>query len=232
MKSVTKDIENPWTARVISVFPEMFPGVLQYSLAGRALKKSLWSLDVINLRNFAKDDRKTVDGPSAGGGPGLILKPEVLGKAIEDHFERDNLPRSSWPIIALSPRGEVFNQDKAFQYASGKGLTMLCGRYEGFDQRVLDFYEIPEISVGDFILSGGEIAAQVLIDSVVRLIPHVVGNRDSIKDESFSKGLVEYPQYTVPRVWNGLSIPEVLVSGHHGKVREWRYRKAKEETRR
>ena len=226
-----KKIKPSWTVKVITLFPEMFPGALNYSLVGKALQKKLWSLEVINLRDFAFDNRKTVDGPPAGGGAGLVLRSDILDEAIKNIESKSNYNRKEWPIIALSPRGKTFDQKKAISFSRLKGLTLICGRYEGFDERVLKFHEIPEISIGDFILSGGEIAAQVLIDSTVRLIPQVVGNQKSLIEESFSTGLLEYPHYTNPRIWRDLSIPEELLSGHHEKIRQWRLRKAEELTK-
>ncbi len=233
--TVEKELNNndiqPWTAKVITLFPEMFPGTLAHSLVGKALKKDLWSLEVINLRDFACDDRKTVDGPPAGGGAGLVLRADILDQAITYLESNPHHDRKKWPIVALSPRGQVYGQKMAVNFSTCKGLTLICGRYEGFDERVLKFHKIPEVSIGDFIMSGGEIAAQVLIDSIVRLIPHVVGNQDSLLEESFSAGLLEYPHYTGPRIWRNLPIPEELLSGHHENIRQWRIQKSEEVTK-
>ena len=230
-KNLSNKTGVSWTAQILTLFPEMFPGALAYSLSGKALKKNLWSLDVVNLRDYASDDRKTVDGPPAGGGAGLILRADIVDKAINDLKIKSNQHNKEWPIIALSPRGQVFNQKMALNFSKCKGITLICGRYEGFDERVLEFHSIPEVSIGDFIMSGGEIAAQVLIDSTVRLIPQVIGNQDSLVEESFSTGLLEYPQYTNPRIWRDLHIPEELLSGHHQKVRQWRIKKSEELTK-
>ena len=220
-----------WTANVLTVFPEMFPGCLSYSLIGKALKNKLWNLETFSLRDFAFDTRKTIDGPPAGGGAGQILKADVLDNALNCILKKNSYPRSQWPIVALSPRGKKFNQSEALSFSKCKGITIICGRYEGFDERFLNFHKIPELSLGDFILSGGEIAAQVLIDSVVRLIPHVLGNQKSLDEESFVNNLLEYPQYTVPKTWKNLSIPEELLSGHHENIRKWKLNKSKELTK-
>ena len=222
---------SPWTANVITLFPEMFPGGLACSLVGKALKNNLWSLEVTNLREFSYDDRKTVDGSPTGGGAGQIIRADVLDQAISHTINNCEYSREEWPVLALSPRGKVFNQDMALNFSYCKGLTLICGRYEGIDERVLEFHNIPEISLGDFIMSGGEIAAQVLIDTTVRLIPKVLGNQDSLLEESFSSGLLEYPQYTSPRKWRGLKTPEELFSGHHEKIKQWRRLKSEEITK-
>ena len=220
-----------WTAKVITLFPEMFPGTLSYSLVGKAMRNKLWNLETYNLRDFAIDKRKRVDGPPAGGGAGQILKPNVLHNAISFVEKNSTYSRDQWPLIALSPRGKLFNQSDALNFSKCKGVTIVCGRYEGFDDRVLNYHKIPEVSLGDFIISGGEIAAQVLIDSVVRLIPNVIGNQKSLEEESFSNFLLEYPQYTSPKIWNGLSIPSELLSGHHEKIKKWRLTKSEELTK-
>ena len=191
IRELQKNKTIPWIAKVITLFPEMFPGPLAYSLLGKALKKNLWSLDVTNLRDFSSDNHKTVDGPPTGGGAGLVLRADVLDQAICHTLGKCEYGREEWPILALSPRGQVFNQDMALQFSRCKGLTIICGRYEGFDERFLKFHGIPEISLGDFVMSGGEIAAQVLIDSVVRLIPKVIGNHKSLEEESFTNYLLE-----------------------------------------
>ena len=220
-----------WTAKVITLFPEMFPGALSYSLVGKAMINKLWNLETYNLRDFAIDKRKRVDGPPAGGGAGQILKPNVLHNAISFVEKNSTYSRDQWPLIALSPRGKLFNQSDALNFSKCKGVTIVCGRYEGFDDRVLNYHKIPEVSLGDFIISGGEIAAQVLIDSVVRLIPNVIGNQKSLEEESFSNFLLEYPQYTSPKIWNGLPIPSELLSGHHEKIKKWRLTKSEELTK-
>ena len=223
---------HTWTANVLTSFPEMFPGSLSYSLIGKALKNDLWRLKTYNLREFAIDKRKTIDGPPAGGGAGQILKADVLDNALSYILKNiSSFNRDEWPIVALSPRGKIFNQTEALNFSKCKGITIICGRYEGFDERILDFHKIPELSLGDFILSGGEIAAQVLIDSVVRLIPHVIGNHKSLEEESFVNYLLEYPQYTNPKLWNNLPIPNELLSGHHLNIKKWRLNKSEELTK-
>ena len=222
---------HTWTANVLTLFPEIFPGALSYSLIGKALKNDLWKLKTFNLREFASDKRKTVDGPPAGGGAGQILKADVLDSAINYIIKNSSYERDDWPIIALSPRGKIFNQAEALKFSKCRGITIICGRYEGFDERVLEFHKIPELSLGDFILSGGEIAAQVLIDSVVRLIPNVIGNHKSLEEESFKNYLLEYPQYTKPKSWKNISIPEELLSGHHQSIKKWRLNKSVELTK-
>lgn len=223
---------NTWTANVVTLFPEMFPGALSYSLIGKALKNNLWNLKTFDLRKFAIDKRKTIDGPPAGGGAGQILKADVLDSAISYIIKKNsNYKRDDWPIIALSPRGKIYNQTEALKFSKCKGITIICGRYEGFDERALELHKIPELSLGDFILSGGEIAAQVLIDSVVRLIPKVIGNHKSLEEESFTNYLLEYPQYTKPILWKNLSIPNELLSGHHQNIKKWRLNKSEELTK-
>ncbi|WP_319826622.1 tRNA (guanosine(37)-N1)-methyltransferase TrmD [Thalassovita sp.] len=217
-----------WTARIITLFPQAFPGVLGESLTGRALTEGKWRLETTDLREFGVGKHRNVDDTPAGGGAGMVLRPDVLGDAIE-HTLRD--VRGACPLVYLSPRGRRFDQTTARAWSQCDGLTLLCGRFEGVDQRVLDHYGIEEVSLGDFVLTGGEIAAQAMIDATVRLLPAVLGNADSIVDESHSHGLLEHPQYTRPAVWNGLEIPEVLMSGHHGKVEEWRRHMAEEITR-
>ncbi len=230
-EKLNSSIKNTWKAKVITIFPEMFPGTLAHSLAGKALKKGLWSLDIINLRDFSSDERKTVDGSPAGGGAGLVLRADVIDKAVMSHKRTTDNDRKDWPVVALSPRGQSFNQKMAASFSRCKGLTLICGRYEGFDERVLNFHKIPEISIGDYIISGGEIAAQVLIDSTVRLIPQVIGNQNSLSEESFTTDLLEYPHYTSPRMWRNMPIPEELLSGHHEKIKQWRVQKSEEITR-
>ncbi len=208
-----------WTARVVTLFPEAFPGTLGCSIIGKALSDGIWSLEVADLRESGIGRHKDVDDAPAGGGAGMVIRPDVIGAAL-DGFETEG---SRLPIFCLSARGVPFTQSTAEDWANSRGVTLLCGRFEGIDQRVLDHYGIEEISAGDYVLSGGEIAAQALIEATVRLIPRVLGNRDSAASDSFSAdGLLEYPQYTRPRVWRGRSVPDVLVSGHHGRVASWR----------
>lgn len=214
----TPELANIWRADVISLFPETFPGVLGASLTGKALKDGLWQLHTHDLRQYGEGKHRKVDDTPAGGGAGLVLRADVLGKAIKDVLAR----RAPCPIIYMSPRGHPFTQAKAAELANGPGPVILCGRFEGVDQRVLDHFNIEEVSIGDYVLTGGEIAAQAVIDATVRLIPGVLGNGDSTIDESFSNGRLEHPQYTRPAVWEGKNIPEILTSGDHGAVDRWR----------
>jgi tRNA (guanine37-N1)-methyltransferase len=196
----------------------MFPGPLGDSLIGKALKDSLWALEILDIRGFARDRHRTVDDTPAGGGPGMVMKPDVLAAAI-DAAAAD---RAAWPVVYLSPRGRPFDQAMARRFAAAEGVTLICGRYEGVDERVLEAREVEEVSLGDFVMTGGEIAAMALIDATVRLIPRVLGNSESAEEESFSHGLLEHPQYTRPVEWEGRAIPEVLLSGHHAKIAAWR----------
>ena len=213
--------EGVWTAQVITLFPEAFPGVLGASLTGRALKQHLWQLETIDLRRFGEGRHRNVDDTPAGGGAGMVLRADVLGRAL-DQAARGVPDGADWPVIYLSPRGRPFTQKDARRFARADGLTLLCGRFEGVDERVLEEYAIEEVSLGDFVLTGGEIAAQALIDASVRLIPRVLGNQASTEEESFSDFLLEHPQYTKPALWKGRAIPEVLLSGHHARITGWR----------
>ena len=217
-----------WTARIITLFPDAFPGVLGESLTGKALKDGKWQIETTDLRQFGEGRHRNVDDTPAGGGAGMVLRPDVLGRAI-DHTLRG--ARGTLPLVYLSPRGRRFDQKMARAWSECDGVTMLCGRFEGVDQRVLDHYNIQEVSLGDFVLTGGEIAAQAMIDATVRLLPSVLGNADSIEDESHSNGLLEHPQYTRPADWMGHPIPEVLMSGHHGRIAEWRQAMSEELTK-
>ena len=205
-----------WRASVITIFPEMFPGPLGLSLAGKARQKGIWSLDAIDLRDYATDKHRTVDDTPAGGGPGMVMKPDVIARAI-DAVATDDRPR-----LLMSPRGLPLTQRKAAALAEGPGVVLLCGRFEGVDERVIAARNLDEVSVGDYVLSGGEVAALVLIDACVRLLPGVMGQEGSLAEESFADGLLEYPQYTRPQVFEGQAIPEVLLSGDHAKVTAWR----------
>jgi tRNA (guanine37-N1)-methyltransferase len=209
-----------WRASVITIFPEMFPGPLGLSLAGKAQQKGIWSLDAIDLRDFAPDRHRTVDDTPAGGGPGMVMKPDVIARAI-DAVATDDRPR-----LLMSPRGAPLTQRKVATLAQGPGVVLLCGRFEGADERVIAGRNLEEVSVGDYVLSGGEVAALVLIDACVRLLPGVMGEAGSLAEESFADGLLEYPQYTRPQVFEGEAIPEVLVSGDHAKVAAWRHAEA------
>ena len=199
------------------------------SLTGKALKDGKWQIETTNLRDFGLTKHRNVDDTPAGGGAGMVLRPDVLGPAIE-HTMRG--ARGNWPLVYLSPRVAVrFDQKMARAWSQADGITMLCGRFEGVDQRVLDHYNIQEVSLGDFVLTGGEIAAQAMIDATVRLLPSVLGNADSIEDESHSNGLLEHPQYTKPAEWNGHKIPDVLMSGHHANIEKWRHQMAEDITK-
>lgn len=212
-------LKEAWTAKVITLFPSAFPGVLGESLTGKALQDGLWQLQAIDLRTFGKGKHRDVDDTPAGGGAGMVIRADVLGEALETALPRD---RARWPVVYLSPRGKRFDQAMARRWAAGDGITMICGRFEGVDQRALDHYDVEEVSLGDFVMTGGEIAAQAMLDATVRLRPDVLGNASSTEDESFSDGLLEHPQFTRPAEWKGRTIPDVLTSGHHGKVAEWR----------
>ncbi|HEY1542785.1 MAG TPA: tRNA (guanosine(37)-N1)-methyltransferase TrmD [Xanthobacteraceae bacterium] len=209
-----------WRASVITIFPEMFPGPLGVSLAGKAQQKGIWALDAVDLRDHARDKHRTVDDTPAGGGPGMVMKADVVARAI-DAVATDERPR-----LLMSPRGAPLTQGRVATLAQGQGVVLLCGRFEGVDERVIAGRNLEEISVGDYVLSGGEIAAMALIDACVRLLPGVMGAEGSAAEESFAEGLLEYPQYTRPQIWEGQPIPEVLVSGDHAKVAAWRQAEA------
>ncbi len=224
----TPDLHGVWKAKIITLFPSAFPGVLGESLTGKALQNGLWQLETVDLRQFGLGKHKKVDDTPAGGGAGMVLRADVLGDAIEHTMAGIN---GNWPLIYLSPRGRQMDQPMMRNLARCDGMTLLCGRFEGVDERVLEHYGIQEVSLGDFVMSGGEIAAQALIDATVRLIPGVLGNQASAEDESFSSGLLEHPQYTRPADWKGRPIPEVLMSGHHGRIAEWRHEMSERLTR-
>ena len=211
-----------WRAKVLTLYPEMFPGPLGVSLIGKAREKRLWELETLDIRSFATDKHRSVDDTPAGGGPGMVLKPDVVAAAIDASLAKVPMDREKWPVLCLSARGRPITQERVARLAAGEGATFLCGRFEGIDQRVLEARDVEEISVGDAVLTGGEIPAMVLIDAVVRLLPGVLGTLESTVEESFSAGLLEHPQYTRPPEWEGRAIPEVLLSGHHAKVAEWR----------
>ena len=216
-----------WRAQVITLYPEMFPGPLGTSLAGRALAEGRWGLETIQLRDFAEDRHRSVDDTPSGGGPGMVLKVDVLAKAVD--AARAASPEA--PVLALTPRGPLLKQGRVRELAAGPGVTLLCGRFEGFDERIYAGRGVEPVSIGDYILSGGETAALVLLDACVRLLDGVMGAASSGVEESFESGLLEYPHYTRPAVWEGHGIPEVLTSGDHGKIEAWRKRKALEDTR-
>ncbi|MEQ9115549.1 MAG: tRNA (guanosine(37)-N1)-methyltransferase TrmD [Rickettsiales bacterium] len=220
--------ELSFFARVLTLFPEAFPGALGVSIPNRS-KNKLWDFEVINIRDYAKDKHQTTDDKPAGGGHGMIIKPDVLSEAVisnEDGIRRKYL---------LSPRGRVFNQEIAHEIVSYKNVMFVCGRYEGVDQRIIDHHELEEISIGDYILSGGEVAAQAIIDSCIRLVPGVLSGKNPHLEESFNKGqyqdLLEYPQYTKPNIWNDYRIPDILLSGDHNKIAKWRLEESEKITR-
>lgn len=213
-------VKGAWQARVITLFPDAFPGTLGLSLTGKALDQGVWRLDTIDLRAFGDGKHRNVDDSPAGGGAGMVLRADVVDRAFA--AAATGLPKSRWPVLYLSPRGKAFDQATARRFAACDGITLLCGRFEGVDQRVLDHHDVEEISLGDFILTGGEIAAQAMLDATVRLLPDVLGNQASTEEESFSHGLLEFPQFTRPTVWNDRPIPDVLQSGHHGEIAKWR----------
>ena len=205
-----------WDVRVLTLFPEMFPGPLGLSLAGKALEQKLWSLQTVDIRDFAADRHGTVDDSPFGGGPGMVMRPDVVDRALA------SVEDQAGPVIYLTPRGRPLDQRTVQEFARQPGLTILCGRYEGVDERVIEARAMVEVSLGDFVLSGGEPAAVALIDACVRLLPGVMGDAVSLAEESFESGLLEYPHYTRPADWQGRCVPEVLVSGHHEKIRAWR----------
>ncbi|MBI3710832.1 MAG: tRNA (guanosine(37)-N1)-methyltransferase TrmD [Proteobacteria bacterium] len=213
---------SAWSATILTIFPEMFPGPLGQSLAGKALGMGLWSLSTINIRDFASDKHRTVDDAPLGGGPGMVMKPDVVDAALGAATAQ----APGRPAIYLTPRGQLISQARVRALASGPGVVLLCGRFEGVDQRVIEMRGLEELSLGDFVLSGGEPAAAALIDACVRLLPGVVGAEQSLAEESFELGLLEYPHYTRPRLWQDRSVPEVLVSGNHEKIRAWRREEA------
>ena len=220
-------VRDVWTATVLTLFPEMFPGPLGLSLAGRALDTGLWRLDAVDIRDFATDRHRSVDDTPAGGGPGMVMRADVMAAAI-DAVHPAGDPR---PLIYLSPRGRPLRQARVRELAAGPGVALICGRFEGLDQRVIEARAIEEVSLGDFVLSGGEPAATALIDAVVRLLPGVMGKEASGTEESFESGLLEYPHYTRPQTFEGREIPPVLTSGDHKKVEAWRRAEAEKATR-
>ena len=217
-----------WQATVLTIFPEMFPGALGLSLAGKALGEGKWALATINIRDFATDKHRSVDDTPAGGGAGMVMRADIAAAAID--AGRARMPVKA-PTIYLSPRGALLTQARLRELAAGPGMLLFCGRFEGVDQRALDAREVEEISIGDYVLSGGEPAAQVLIDACVRLLPGVAGNEVSLAEESFASGLLEYPHYTRPRNFEGRTIPDVLLSGDHEKIAKWRREQAEKITK-
>jgi len=214
-----------WQAQVFTLYPEIFPGPLSKGLYGKALSKKLWNLNIVNIRDAAEDKHKTVDDTPYGGGSGMLLKPDVLAKSLDQNEIKGG------KIIYLSPKGKKFDQNYAQELSDGKSISLICGHFEGVDERVLSTRNIEEISIGDYILSGGETAAFVVIDSVLRLLPGILGNENSKVDESFENGLLEYPQYTKPQIWEEKAVPEVLLSGDHSKIKDWRLSQSEAITR-
>jgi tRNA (guanine37-N1)-methyltransferase len=226
-----RHVKGAWVAKVITLFPDAFPGTLGLSLTGKALDLGLWRLEPIDLRQFGEGKHRNVDDTPAGGGAGMVLRPDVVDAAFRHAREGTPVDRARWPVIYLSPRGEPFDQATARRLAAADGITLLCGRFEGVDQRVLDHHQVEEVSLGDFVLTGGEIAAQAVLDATVRLLPGVIGNAASLEEESHSHGLLEHPHYTRPAVWEGQEIPAVLQSGNHAEIAKWRRAQAEALTR-
>ena len=214
-----KKTKAPWTAHILTLFPEMFPGPLGFSIIGKALEKKNWSLKLINLQNFSKKGPKYVDDKPYGGGSGMIIKSEIIHEALKKTIKKI---KNNYSLIYLTPKGKKLDQKKIKSFAIKNNLILVCGKYEGIDQRVIDTWKMEEISMGDYVLSGGEIAAMSLIDSCVRLLPNVLGSAKSLENETFENNLLEYPQYTKPRSWLGVKVPEVLLSGDHEKIKKWK----------
>ncbi len=215
-----------WTVRVFTLYPEIFPGPLNKGLYGKALEKKIWDLQIVNIRNYADDKHKTVDDTTFGGGSGMLIKPDILAKSIDQNVTKGDR------TLYLSPKGKKFDQKFAKELTKEKAVNLICGHFEGIDERVIASRELEEISIGDYILSGGESASIVVIDSVLRLLPKVLGNEMSKNEESFENDLLEYPQYTKPQIWEKKSVPEVLLSGDHAKIKDWRLSQSKDITRR
>ena len=214
-----------WKARIFTLYPEIFPGPLSKGLYGKALSNKIWNLDIINIRDSAGDKHKTVDDTPFGGGSGMLIKPNVLADSIDQHVDRKE------KIFYLSPKGKLFNHKTAKSLSKEHCVNLICGHFEGVDQRILETRNIEEISIGDYILSGGETAAFVIVDSILRLIPGILGNEESVHEESFENGLLEYPQYTKPQLWEEKNVPDVLLSGDHSKIKDWRLSQSEAITR-
>ena len=212
-------------SRIFTLYPEFYPGFLNKGLYGKALSKNIWDLEIVNIRDFANDKHKTVDDTPYGGGFGMLMRPDVLANSLDKKI------KSTEKIIYLSPKGKLFNQNMARKLSKEKTINLICGHFEGVDQRVIDSRNIIELSIGDFILSGGETASFIVLDSILRLIPGIIGNNKSISDESFENNLLEYPQYTKPQIWEKKGIPEVLLSGYHAKIKDWRLSQSEAITR-
>ena len=214
-----------FTSRIFTLYPDFFPGPFSQGLYGKALNERIWNLEIVNIRDFANDKHKSVDDTPYGGGSGMLIRPDVIAKSL-DEKTKDNEK-----IIYLSPKGRIFNQSVAKELSKMNTINFICGHFEGIDQRVIDSRKIDEISIGDFVLSGGENAVYVVLDSILRLIPGVIGNQNSIIEETFENNLLEYPQYTKPQIWEKKSVPEVLLSGDHGKIKDWRLSQSEAITR-
>ena len=212
-------------ARIFTLYPEFFPGPLGKGLYGKALAEKIWKLETINIRDYATDKHKTVDDTTYGGGSGMLIKPDVLANSLDKNL------KTKEKIIYLSPKGKLFNQEMAKKFSNEETVNLICGHFEGVDQRVLESRNIEEVSIGDFILSGGESAAFVMLDAIVRLLPGVLGNETSTEEESFENGLLEYPQYTKPQIWEEKTVPDVLLSGDHAKIKDWRLSQSEAITR-
>jgi len=222
-----------WNVKIITAYAEMFPGILGHSIIGKALKENIWSLDTINLHDFGYDDRNSIDDSPFGGGPGMIIRPDVIERAVINVF---NNIKKKIPLIYMTPSGRPLKQQDLVKYSRKEGIIILCGRFEGVDMRVINNLDFEQISIGDYVLAGGEVAAQVLVEGCVRLLPGVLGHSESVLEESFSENLLEYPHYTRPKIWvdtngNEHHVPDILISGHHDKIKEWRKNKSIEVTK-
>jgi len=212
-------------AKIFTLYPDLFPGPLTKGIYGKAMEKKIWNLKTINIRDYATDKHKTVDDTPFGGGSGMLIKPDVISKSLDENVN------PSEKVYYLTPKGKLFNQSLAKELSKEKSLNLICGHFEGVDQRVIDSKNIQELSIGDFVLSGGEVAAYVILDSILRILPGVVGNENSITEESFENGLLEYPQYTKPQIWEKKGVPDVLLSGDHAKIKDWRLSQSEAITR-
>ena len=212
-------------ARIFTLYPEFFPGPLEKGLYGKALAEKIWKLETVNIRDYTNDKHKTVDDTTYGGGSGMLIKPDVLANSLDKNI------KSKEKIIYLSPKGKLFNQQLAKELSKEKTVNLICGHFEGIDQRVIEARNIEEVSIGDFVLSGGESATFVMLDAIIRLLPGVLGNEKSVEEESFENGLLEYPQYTKPQIWEEKTVPDVLLSGDHAKIKDWRLSQSEAITR-